>query len=595
MKDDPSSPTLWLPPSYRQGPRRKYSNPLDFWVILLGFKEVFGREASWSDLQDRLTRYSLPQVLHALSQISAVLNRFPAEKEDPIEEQRRICQHVFGKRAPEVLRAVDRFAQRRPKKGVVLFYELQLINAAKAAFLCLQAGEHEDFFKDGENIGRFDLSILGEALLITSDLISAEETPPIKEPQAGFSDEWILYMLANRLFHAGGRWVHDLDRSYDLFLRDRRNLQDLASYLDLPNLAEKITEIHPHALWCALLGLVTLWKEVDLEKHVVAGTVDVQRCFSQYEASADLVLQFASRSEPEMKSAVERRYSPSRLLPFDVLPFAQTPLISFDRFACCPSSKMMADKLTTGLYHLFLQPSVPKGTREQFLNYIGYVFEDYVEQLLVRLFPPTSGRYLREQEMRPRLAGKVCDGLLLYESAAILFEVKGTVMPLEVRNGSNWETLESKLQDIFLDAAKQLEDTIQGIREGKLREIGVDPKGIYSYLPVVVTLDNIGMIEPVYQRIQAYLSANGLLDNDDVLSFQCIEVGELDQIEADIEHGRNLLQLLRGKASSPQWCGESLRNYCFAEATNWMRSESPYLAKVGDKLTAGCEQFFEPA
>src|SRR5215510_10559116 len=109
----------------------------DFLVLQLGYKEVFGGEASWTAVKSRLDRYSLREVLDTLARISALLDGLEQAGRGP-EAQKRLCDGLFGSRRQEVWSAVERATAERPRAwAVILFSRIQFINAAKAALMHL--------------------------------------------------------------------------------------------------------------------------------------------------------------------------------------------------------------------------------------------------------------------------------------------------------------------------------------------------------------------------------------------------------------------------------------------------------------------------
>src|SRR5207249_618044 len=134
--------------------------------------------------------------------------------------------------------------------------------------------------------------------------------------------------------------------------------------------------------------------------------------------------------------------------------------------------------------------------RDEYLTYIGKVFEDYVERICTRMYPPVSGRYIPLDKLpvsHLRQDKKYCDGLILYEDSVILIEVKAPLLIVEARSGLKVAEIKNHLQYIYEHAAEQIQETISGIQSGVFASKGVLPQMIRQFYPLVLTLEPIPM------------------------------------------------------------------------------------------------------
>lgn len=586
-------PVLWIPSHLAEsgGPRAQPDNPVRFWVLQLGYSDLFGQKPTWDDVRARLDRYSLRAVLDVTARLSAFLDNVEGEQRE-VEAQKRLVDGFFGAaRGAEVWQAVIRSRQERPEvRTVAVFGELQLINAVKVALLCMPAEDRAT---------ADSLAELGEALLMINDLMWAQLEPPVPlDRTAGMPPEWQQMLLANHLFHGGGTWRNDLARSFELYLMDRPHLHTDPAYVDLPAQVRALTGMDPHALWTILFALAAHWQTINENNlYEVNGGIDRTSYFTAHysfaAAEVESFFRLCSADVAETQQAVRDRYTLEHLDPLDILPLARAPLISVGQMVYLASSRLLADKLTRGFYHAFLdQDRTTKAARDRFLTYMGSVFEDYVSALMARLYPAVSNRYVGEAILKARIPGKHCDGLILYGDSVVLLEVKATLFPLDVRAARNWKQFQRLRQDVLVDAAEQMNATIDAIQAGILRPDGVDPGHINSYLPVVVTHEDVGMTRPLHKYVVEEVESKGLLRQRGTLRLQAVSIGELEALEEDLHAGQSLQRILAEKIALEEWRDEALRNYCYARRPDLMRGRNAYLLQRFQTLYEGALAFF---
>src|SRR5262249_37644683 len=137
----------------------------------------------------------------------------------------------------------------------------------------------------------------------------------------------------------------------------------------------------------------------------------------------DQILRMISWELEELRSEVRTLYSLDRIRPYHVLPFARRPLVFVGDAGFCMSVKLLADKATRGMYHVFMHPErTSERERARFQTYLGSAFTDYVEALFRRVFPASSGRYFGDEDLSRVVQGRRCDGLLDYGDSVVLIE-----------------------------------------------------------------------------------------------------------------------------------------------------------------------------
>lgn len=583
---------LWLPRDFIEKERQRSILPL--FRVSLGYEEVFGKKPSWDDLLSRLKQYNLAEVLGVLGRISGVLDRLDREHG---QAQARICVGLFGERSRDVLKAVREWVKKdreagSPSAEPALFHELQLINFAKVAFLHLDPGPHDR---------GLSLEPLGEALLMLNNLQDAVSNEPNADPSTPEgAKRWHQHFLANGLFHHGDTEVHALPRFYDLYLTDKQSLRSHPAYVDLPSRVRAVTGLEPEKLWYIVFALMAHWRTIEPDSIAQgAWLMDKSVYFQHYNFTQDEINRFFALVGTDieaMKREIISTYSDD-LKPFHVLPFARWPLVLMSNAVFCVSVKLLKQKLTNGFHHVFLDRTLfSDAERLQYLTYIGAVFEDYVDRLFTRIFPPASGRYVRSDALEKAVGkGKSCDSAILYGDTVVLLELKAARFALGARTQGNWEEYERQFKDIFLDGAEQIDSTIQAIEAGRLAHLGVDAGRIRAYFPLIVTLEDLPMNRVIYRKVREEIERMGALRNPKTKPLQAFDVGELEFLEIGLQKGRSLRDILAEKVSCDDSRDESMANYLIGRGEAFiLKPVNDYLGglfnELGDRAVAWFKQ-----
>jgi hypothetical protein len=597
MARTPEAPHVFAP--IAAAPQNESIAPT-FMASRLGTKEVFGFPATWDGVVERLRRYSMAQVLHVASWVSATLPRGSAAD---LQTQTEIALAFFGADTPRIMGVVAEHLRLARREGevrplVVLFDELQVINLVKAALLVLPAkggaGSDDSFVA------------LGHALLMVGELI---ETGPdsVGELYLRGDDgvERARYALfVNTLFHGGQNDFHALARAYDLFLSDKSHLRSSSVYVDLPQLVRKRTGLMPEQLWAVLFAL---FGHTFAHAAQPGPPIKIDSYFRQHfkftRSESSRFFRLVARSARAVKHQVRAHYSAEKLRPYHMLPLAEAPLITLAGGGYIPSRSLLFSALTTGLYHRILNALESRAGRSRFQAYVGRVFEDYVDRLLERACAAATGglsiRYIDGETIRSLLRGtkrkkpKACDGLVVSGETVIVFESKAKLFSLAVRSGGGFSEFRAKHKEIFLGAAQQLDDTIQGIEQGDLSPAGIDARAIGRYFPLIVSLENLPMTPPVFDEAVRLIAQAGLLGarSSRTALIQLMDVGELEQLGVGIREGRNVVRLMERKvALAPAY---SFTNFWHVEReVDLLSARDPYLADVYRSVSDRALAFF---
>ena len=565
-----------------------------FLRVALGYQEIFGVAPTWDALIARLRQYSLPQVLGTIGRISGVLDAL--HRSHP-RAQKRICDGLFGDRSKEVWAAILAWirkerAQEGPQAMPTLFHEQQLITMAKAAFLVLDAAE----IKTSDA-----LEGLAEALLMLNNLQdSVSSSHPDADPSTAEGMKvWQLHFLTNGLFHTGETEIHTLPRAYDLYLTDKPRLVEDPAFLNLRGLVTKATGIDPETTWFVLFALMAHWRNIEPEAIGQGSWVmDPRQYFSTLdfsEAEQTAFLKLACLSIEEMQEQVRSQYTLKSLKPYHVLPFARWPLVSTGGKIMCVSIQLLKHKLTEGFSHLFLDPEKfpERADRERYLHYMGSVFEDYVARLLERSCIPPACRHHSEAEYKTSISGKSCDFLILEGDSVVLLEAKATRFPLAARTEESWDQFARAFNDIFIDGASQIDNTVREIERGKLVHVGIDPTKVRRYFPLIVTLENLPLTRPIYQKVKDDVATAGFLQGPKVAPVQAMDIGDLEFIEIGLQTGYSLVRILERKVGNVEACALSMSNYLLAnQAPFVMGPVNQFLSETFERLSAKALQLF---
>jgi hypothetical protein len=213
---------------------------------------------------------------------------------------------------------------------------------------------------------------------------------------------------------------------------------------------------------------------------------------------------------------------------------------------------------------------------------MGAVFEDYVRRLLDRAFPPMSNRVLYPEDLISLIgSGKSCDFAILYGDSIVLLETKATRFSLAARTEGSWQEYERQFNDIFIEGGAQISSTIEAIEGGKLLELGVDPRRIQHYFPVIVTLEDLPMNGMIYKKVRDDLFQKRFLQHPKTRPLQAIDVGDLEFLEIGLNSGSNLRDILYDKTLSPNSRDDSMGNYLIAKQEPFiMGPVNDYLGKL---------------
>jgi len=445
-----------------------------------------------------------------------------------------------------------------------------------------------------------------EALLMLNDLV--ERTPAIPS-SADASSEDGQRALVYFLYVAGAAQlqyneVNLLARTFDLFLSGHPGIYSASGVsLNLPAIVEELTGLAPDVYWAILFAILARYYSVNVDNaHKVGAWIDRSRYFNLYDISPEELTRwfgFVSQDIDTLRRNVARLYSLTNIRPFHTLPLASAPVVLDGNLALCPILRLLFEKMTSGLYHVLLNARKEDRARGDFQRYVGDVFQDYIHRLLLRVYTTASGgspRYIDAATL-DREVGAIsppkggtpsrCDGLILYDDAIICIETKAKFFPTDVRSGDNAELFFERLYGIYVDAARQIDATIDHVNAGALVRLGIDCSKVRRFFPLIVTLQDFPMRPEIYAFLQRRIADEGLLKQAGTAAFQALDAEEIEVLEVALSEGADLRQVLETKMRDPWAMGQSFHNYTI------VRNEPPttkdrnaYLSKIYLDLVA---------
>jgi hypothetical protein len=194
------------------------------------------------------------------------------------------------------------------------------------------------------------------------------------------------------------------------------------------------------------------------------------------------------------------------------------------------NSKEMFNKLVEGIYWAFRDYFLPldKSENRKFSSWWGRVFQDYVGELLIKMFG--DGNVFCLDLCGSVGNGELADWLVNYGDEIIIFECKSSTLPLPAKVAADQDKTKKWCIDNLGKGFAQLINTEEMIRSGKINYgVLVDGKNIQK---IVITYQNLFMYSIWEQQVVHYMQENGQLKstNNDVHILGLIDLELLENI-----------------------------------------------------------------
>lgn len=564
----------------------------------LGYSDIYQRVPDEKEILSKLSKIKLEHSIRIVSWCSYWLHQGAHD----IQIQDGMLKALFGDNSKRIAAVLNTRIKKYPKSNPVLFSENQLLFFLRLA--CRYCPE---------DITHSETTHIGDVLLAVTDYI--QPSMDLLNAHPPNIDNWLRYLVPQYLLGCGDRDLHPMARFYDILFSDKRN--DGTEYvINIGKSCQLITGFSPMDYWAAMFWI---WAGVNpeqgtshMQNSVCANAINKDHFLSNYGLTQDEVahiLEYVTDDIGTFKRTAALTGDIKDANPFDLLCFAQKPMVIIGNQAVCISYKLLYEKLWKAQYHIFLSPifpeafvanlasvdnrggsfATPKEFRRAYLDEKGDRFEDYIERLLLRIYPGSeyvTNRYVQSREMdgwckqisRLDCLKKHCDGVINYGDRLILVEIKSHSFPNEAYKG-DIDKIKRVLKDVIQDSAGQIQATIQMIEEGLLKPFGYDPAIIKEYIPVVITLEHIPQSFILADFYAALIRDK--LSHPKAGVMQIIGVDEMEVIEI-LSGSNTMVEIIKNKmAAKPV---ESYRNYWYLTGTG-SSEVNQYLGTIYERLT----------
>ena|SRR2546426_2712453 len=306
-----------------------------------------------------------------------------------------------------------------------------------------------------------------------------------------------------------------------------------------------------------LVMLSTSWGMPDPATRALAPPlVHPTTWFAQTRVSFQAAAPFFERvtwTREELRAKLRRRQDG---LPASLVTLYHRPFLRLGPDAlCCASPWLLWEQLRYGAWNRFRETCNALG--EEWLPTFGVLFEQWCKWVadVARKKPGFSGLVV----LAERIGGpdEIEDVVFLHSDIAVLFSVKGGLVPEEVARGGP-ETRKTALEwyERFFFAKRQgrypdgavrlLSEKIDRLRQG-----GYEPRlpRACRVIPVLVSYDNLGESFALYRWLTTRCTAESLLQQENVAPLTIATVDDFEGLFSLAARGVSMLDVLVAKTS----------------------------------------------
>jgi hypothetical protein len=374
-------------------------------------------------------------------------------------------------------------------RGDAIVHQEQLLLAARLAFLHGQSGPSEDT----------PLDLIGELLLGINDLF--------KYGQQSTTPQELMITLASRrqAIALSGQPRYQLARYFDLFVTRSRKKSQATCDLDTAFLRQTNISLEEYMAFALLyqgpfFGVTNVH---DLQQNDFLHRVRLFETQVRDPRFLERCQQSFARNAEEFQAIwSERGDQPVERLSY--LPFQLYPLFRLSNGSAIPIAlPFLFDKMSIGAYwllHESFRLADSKRGIPTFTKYVGELFQDYITDLLARLYAAGQPeRFFDEasilqasprmrQAMRKGKTPRCCDGILVSGNSLVLFEMTATALPVQILVEANPTTFQDEVRRKFQHKIEQLGHTFDGLAQQVIELPGLDKDTIAHVYPVLVLL-----------------------------------------------------------------------------------------------------------
>jgi hypothetical protein len=201
---------------------------------------------------------------------------------------------------------------------------------------------------------------------------------------------------------------------------------------------------------------------------------------------------------------------------------------------------LLRDRITHGVYWV-LANGLATDRRQEFTNFFGEVFEEYVRRCFLRAL----GRSFCARPEYGRDRVPLVDGALVMRRSLGLPECKAGRLLLPVREVGSEAELYRSVEPALERAAGQLAAAIQGGQGGEITGIVTGPET--RYYPIIVTYESLPAHPFALEVYEKIIYREGRLKGSRVKPITLLDARDVESIEALIKDGEVWPDLLTRK------------------------------------------------
>lgn len=273
-------------------------------------------------------------------------------------------------------------------------------------------------------------------------------------------------------------------------------------------------------------------------------------------------------------------------------PFWKKPILKNSRGAYSVLDiNFLEERLTEGAYWMIfdhlLAKKANKGTLSRFGGQWGYIFEDYVNDLVISTFPQKPLRVLFEVDGDN--TGGV-DLIIIYPDTLFLIEVTTKKVRYDHWISGDYSKIEKSFYRIFIKDGNskgrvvKLYEAIQKIKAGKISIDGYDISNIKHYIPIVLFEKSPPMHRRLWHIYESFIQKNGITDRKFLDDLDFWDIEELEMVLADVQRGKSMPEILIEKEKAG-FFKDSIKNFFIIHRKHFEKHS--VLSRAFEEMTEG--------
>lgn len=392
---------------------------------------------------------------------------------------------------------------------------------------------------------------------------------PIEE--SGTRERWLAYLIQNGTYNSQDAPMETLTRPQTLFIETAADLCDARDFCPvdewcIEDYGLSISEQYTLS-FAALASANTMTESLGLDDRSLLGPDFFTDLAGRLGRDPDRVLEiitaprtwyaekFATGEQTKTRAAWER-------LPFEVRPVLQLDSGTFVVISPWAMNSWIGD----GFFHRALASARRRGQSERLLRFYGALVERYALQTLQQVHPeprpPGSARVSGDRPYGPGNGKRSPDICVDCGPDLVLIEVTSGRFTRQTLVEADIEKAAADLTRLLWGKLDQLGRRIDDLLAGDWSPPDVELDSVERIWPVLVTADML-QNDLLWQEISARMPEG--LTRARVQHLTLLDLPDLEQLAALVEHGFGLSDLLARKAASP-YAEMDLRRFVYDTA-----------------------------